>query len=679
MIRFIDRTFNVYNDFDSFNKTGTFNKAGNFNISALKSFEKSRAVSSFKLPALVDVDKAASLLPPNPTEEDCEKVLKLSLFTFMGTDGMRGKVSVEKFSYLEALQKYIGENLITIPLLELSIAAFVRMLKESGRKMKVCIGNDSRDKATNWALVNAVKEAFLKNGVQVVDLGVAPTPYVPQYMLENGIQGGAVLTASHNPSNQNGIKFFFEGKKLLSDGEDGDFILSAYMLEYALTYDADNKGKPESLSADYSAYTELDYVEQAVDFLEKTIPAEYLEKIAGCRIIADTANGAWSLYAKRFFERNKMNVLLLNCQPEGENINHNCGVAEIEGHASFSAAELSSSPEVIRKVYEEGKNNSKDVYGIALDGDGDRGFVMKYDRASDRVIVYDGDAEAYLIESLRHQKSDEGKNAVYTIESDLMVGIEMQEKFNLKPVMVDVGDKWICNQKADELAVGFESSGHVIVPCKAGQVEQNQQEQKKSTSSKILLTGNGLLTALLTIASMESGNVPFEKGYSNTLYTYFVKKELFYNGSSLWLSDLDLIQSEIAKLNGFTTEIISMKDPNVLVFSIFEDGKKCALIFIRNSGTEDKNAVYLKCRNGFEQMLLPITQKISALHRDKMLDITREEVICENKILSILNSKGFFVKGDLNSTPSGVLESALHALVKERIICNQDDSYSLLA
>ncbi len=654
MIRFIDRTFKTYNDFD--------------NSNALKSFEKSRAVSSFKLPALVDVEKAASLLPSNPTEEDCEKVLKLSLFTFMGTDGMRGKVSVEKFSYLEALRKYIGENLITIPLLELSIAAFVRMLKESGRKMKVCIGNDSRDKATNWALVNAVKEAFLKSGVQVVDLGVAPTPYVPQYMLENGIQGGAVLTASHNPSNQNGIKFFFEGKKLLSDGPDGDFILSAYMLEYAAAYDADSD-RSTSISADYTAYTSLDYVEQAVDFLEKTIPAEYLQKISGCRIIADTANGAWSLYAKRFFERNKMNAQLLNCVPEGENINHNCGVAEIEGHAAFDEKALSSAPEVIRKVYAEGKNSSEDVYGIAVDGDGDRGFVMKYDKISDKVIVYDGDAEAYLIESLIYKKSDENKSAVFTIESDLMVGIEMQEKFGLKPVMVDVGDKWICNQNPEELAVGFESSGHAIVPCKTENAENPQ----------ILLTGNGLLTALLTIASMEYGNTSFEKGYSNTLYTYFVKKELFYNGSSLWLSDLSLIQSEIAKLNGFTTEIICMKDPNVLVFSIFENGKKCALIFIRNSGTEDKNAVYLKCRNGFEQMLLPITQKLSALHRSKMLDSTREEVICENKILSILQSKGFFVKGDLNSTPAGVIESALHALVKERIICNQDDSYRLLA
>ena len=670
MIRFIDRTFKTYT-LQELKGRGIKDSKGNSKGKALQVFAESKALTSYPLPALVDVEKAVSLLPENPSEEDCEKILKLSVFTFMGTDGMRGKVSVEKFSYLQALQKYTGENLITIPLLELSVAAFVRMLKETGRKMQVCVGNDSRDKATNWALVNAVRNAFLKNGVQLTDLGVIPTPYVPQYMLANGIQGGAVLTASHNPSNQNGIKFFFDGKKLLSDGPDGDFILSAYMVELALSESEkgncsnDFEADMDFKKCDYTNYDYQDYVDKAVNFLEKTISPEYKQKIRGCRIIVDTANGAWSVYAKRFFERNNMSVELLNCTPNGENINHNCGVAEIEGHADFSAQELSSAPEVIRKVYTEGKNNSKDVYGIALDGDGDRGFVMKYDRNLDKVIVYDGDAEAYLIEALS-AKGSNAKNAVFTIESDLMVGIEMQEKFGLNPLMVDVGDKWICNQNPEELEIGFESSGHVIVPCRIG-------------NSKILLTGNGLLTALLTIVSMESGNLPFEKGYSNTLYTYFVKKELFYNGSSLWISDLNLIQDEIAKLKGFSTEIIRMKDPNVLVFSIFENGQKCALIFIRNSGTEDKNAVYLKCRKGFEQILLPITQKISALHRSQMLDSTREEVICENNILGILKSKGFFVKGDLNSASSGVIESALHALVKERIICNKDDSYHLLA
>ncbi|MBP5251193.1 MAG: hypothetical protein J6Z17_02140 [Treponema sp.] len=638
MIRFITRSF-----------SDTAEKENNPKI---KAFVKSSAFTSYSLPALVDIDKVISLLPENPSEEDCAKVLKLSLFSFMGTDGMRGKVSVDSFGYMESLRKYIGENLITVPLLELSIAAFVRMLKETGRRLDVCIGNDSRDKATEWTLVNAVKNSFLKGGVKLSNLGVVPTPYVPQFMLANNIQGGAVLTASHNPSNQNGIKFFFDGKKLLSDGKDGDFILSAYMVEFALAEKIPDEKKYDAV--------EYDYLDEAVKFLNETVKPEYRDKIAKTRIIADAANGAWSLFAKKYFEDNGMNVLLLNCKPEGENINHNCGVAEIEGHASFTKEELAAAPEVIRRVYDEGKASKESVYGIAVDGDGDRGFVMKYDAASDSVIVYDGDAEAYLIETLIHGDSGKKKTAVYTIESDLMVGIEMQEKFGLEPKMVDVGDKWICNQNAEELAIGFESSGHAIVPCMAG--------------GKILLTGNGLLTALLTIASMEDGNASFEKGYSNTLYTYFVKKELFYNGSPLWNEDAEVIKAELAKLSGVSYETVSMKDPNVLVFSIFKDAKKCALIFIRNSGTEDKNAVYLKCRNGFENSFLPVTQKIRELHREKMLDPTREEVVFEKKILEIIKEKGVFEKKDI-SGPSGTIESALHALVKERVICNKDDSY----
>lgn len=639
MLRFITRSF-----------TGLEEKEKN---PAVVKFTKSNAFNGYKLPALLDIDKVISLLPENPTEEDCDKVLKLSLFSFMGTDGMRGKVSIEKFSYKDAICKYLNENLITAALLEISVKAFVRMMKETHRALNVCIGNDSRDKTTNWTLINAVKNTFLGCGANVTDLDITPTPYVPQYMLANDIPGGAVLTASHNPSNQNGIKFFFDGKKLLSDGTDGDFILSAYMLQEAMNEPCDGERK----------YTAIDYLESAIKFLENTISPEYKEKFKNCKIIADTANGAWSLYAKLYFERNKINAELLNFKPEGENINHNCGVAEIEGHAAFTKDELKSAPEVIRQVYDQGKSSSKNVYGIAVDGDGDRGFVMKYDKASDSVIVYDGDAESFLIESLIYDKSHKGRTAVFTIESDLMVGLEMQDKFGLVPHMVDVGDKWICNQDPKNLEIGFESSGHVILPCKVRNTE------------KILLTGNGLLTALMTIASMEAGNKSFEKGYSNTLYTYFVKKELFYNGSPLWNEDVELIQKEIKALGEFTLENVQMKDPNVLVYYVLKDGKKCALIFIRNSGTEDKNAVYLKCRSGIEEKLLPVVQKLRELHRAKMLDSSREEVVLENEILKIIREKGHFVKKDLCSAESGTVESALHALVKERIISNHSDSY----
>lgn len=655
---------------------------------AIRQLSSSKAFKEYKFPALLDADKVITLLPENATEEDCAKVFKLSLFSFMGTDGMRGKVCTQRFEGIETFRKYLGENLISVSLLELSALAFIRMLKEYNKEqtedldksqnesLKICFGNDSRDKATGWTLRDSLIDVFAKNGVEVINLDVIPTPYVPHYMLCNDIKGGAVLTASHNPSNQNGIKYFLEGKKLLSDGEHGDYILSAYMYEAALNL-TDSIGSPNpsevspakasttSISPS-SRVTTLNYSDQAVKFLENTIVSQNIAELAKCRIIIDTANGAWSECAVKFVSKNKINAKIINCEPKGENINHNCGVAEIEGHSFFAKEDLISSPEIIQLVYQEKS------YGIAVDGDGDRGFVLKYDSEKDGVIVYDGDAEACLIASLAKStgsSTSNSKQAVFTIESDLMVSLEMQEKFKLTPKMVDVGDKWICCQNPEEMSIGFESSGHVIIPCTI-------TPNNSLSSNKTLLSGNGLLTAFMTIISLQKGNLPFEKGYSNTFYTYFVNKNLFYNGSNLWKKDEALIKETIARNKTLSLKQIQMKDPNILVFNIIYQGKICALLFSRNSGTEDKNAVYLKCRKGFEDRFLPLANELSLQHCKNMKDNTREEVICENKIMETIDKKGFAVKADLDSSfDSGIIESAFHALVKEKLICNQNDSY----
>ena len=661
---------------------------------AIRQLSSSKAFKEYKFPALLDADKVITLLPENATEEACAKVFKLSLFSFMGTDGMRGKVCTQRFEGLETLRKYLVENLISLSLLELSALAFIRMLKEYNKEqtedldksqnesLKICFGNDSRDKATGWILRDSLIDVFAKNGVEVINLDVIPTPYVPHYMLCNDIKGGAVLTASHNPSNQNGIKYFLDGKKLLSDGEHGDYILSAYMYEAALNL-TDSIGSPnpsevypsEASTTSISPsprVTTLNYSDQAVKFLENTIVSQNIAELAKCRIIIDTANGAWSECAVKFVSKNKINAKIINCEPKGENINHNCGVAEIEGHSFFAKEDLISSPEIIQLVYEEGKNSAAAVYGIAVDGDGDRGFVLKYDSEKDGVIVYDGDAEAYLIASLSKAACNcdtTNKQAVFTIESDLMVSLEMQDKFNLTPKMVDVGDKWICCQNPEEMSIGFESSGHVIIPCTI-------TPNNSLSSNKTLLSGNGLLTAFMTIISLQKGNLPFEKGYSNTFYTYFVNKNLFYNGSDLWKKDEALIKETIARDKTLSLKQIQMRDPNVLVFNIIYQGKICALLFSRNSGTEDKNAVYLKCRKGFEDRFLPLANELSLQHCKNMKDNTREEVICENKIMETIDKKGFAVKADLDSAfDSGIIESAFHALVKEKLICNQNDSY----
>ena len=635
---------------------------------ALKAFAESKAVQSYPYPALVDIDKAAGLLSANPTEEECEKVLMLSRFSFMGTDGMRGKVRTEPAKGLEALRLFTQENTLSADIVKLSVKAFTKMLTENKLVKEgdcFCTGNDGRDLATNWILSNSMIEGFTESGMNVADLGVTPTPYVPLYMLEHSLTGGAMLTASHNPSNQNGIKFFIDGKKLLSEGQLGDFVLSAYMYEFAVAETSENKAAGSCIK--------IDNVDRSVQFLEEMLPADFAETLKKADLFVDAANGSWTEAVKKLLQKNNVNFTLTSLTPTGANINANCGVAEIEGHAGYSAAEVPFAPSLAQKIYAAGKECGHSVYGIAVDGDGDRGFVLQYIPEKDYVKVYDGDEESYLIAALRFAGQDcSGMQAVCTIESDIMAGLNMQKDFALKPETVDVGDKWICNFPAEKLALGFESSGHVIIPCTV----------KIDGKEKVLLSGNGMLTALYTILSLLKGNKAFEPGFSKTYYTYFVNKNLFYPGSSLWSADKEMTEKALAewkesRANKASVEIkqIIFKDPNVLAYGIIEDNVQTAMLFSRNSGTEDKNAVYLKCKPELKDGLLPIAELLRDAHRKDMPVQGIPETECVNKAMKLLAEKGSFKAADLTNDEM-LANSVLHAMVREGRICGKDGVYT---
>ena len=240
-------------------------------------------------------------------------------------------------------------------------------------------------------------------------------------------------------------------------------------------------------------------------------------------------------------EENGVPFVLTSATPTGANINAGCGVAEIEGHESYSSYDIPFSPEIVKAVYKKGSesqaNTDEPVFGIAVDGDGDRGFVLQYKKETDSVKVYDGDEEAFLIATMMMgnvelDSCDARKRVVCTVESDVMAPVSMKEKLNTECDNVDVGDKWICNYPADKLLIGFESSGHVIIPCKVN----------TSSGRKTLLSGNGMLTAISTILSLIHGNKSFERGFSKTYYTYFVDKNLFYPDSPIWNKDVEIIE-----------------------------------------------------------------------------------------------------------------------------------------
>ncbi|MBP5551773.1 MAG: hypothetical protein J6X41_00140, partial [Spirochaetales bacterium] len=302
---------------------------------------------------------------------------------FFGTDGIRGKVSTQEASPLDSLDLFLSETLITPTLIDLAVRAFVRMVGGNASST-FATGSDGRDSVTGNALVDAMNKAFASCGGNVDYLGVVPTPVVPLHQLEHGCLGAAMLTASHNPSNQNGIKFFIDGKKLLPEDKMGDYTLSAIMVELA-----QSEEKP---SVPAGTVRTVDCTQRVATLMDSCVDAKRMKDI---HFIIDTAAGAWTRYADAFFSRNGIPFTRVSADEQGYNINSHCGVAEIEGHDSYTREQAEFAPVIVKTLFENPAS-----YGIVTDGDGDRGMLLKYDGSTDCVKVYDGDEESFLVLSL---------------------------------------------------------------------------------------------------------------------------------------------------------------------------------------------------------------------------------------------------------------------------------------
>ena len=563
----------------------------------------------------------------------------LNGINFFGTDGIRGKVSKEETSPLSSLELFLDETVITPALIDLAVRAFVRMVGGNSSSVFVT-GSDGRDSALDYALTNAMNNAFASCGAAVDYLGVVPTPIVPLHQLEHGCLGAAMLTASHNPSNQNGIKFFIDGKKLLPEDKMGDYTLSALMVELAQS--------DEKPSCKSGAIRNVDCAERIAALMDSCVNAKRMRDI---HFIIDTAAGAWTRYADAFFSRNGIPFTRVSADEKGYNINSHCGVAEIEGHESYSREQAEYAPSIVKKLFENPAS-----YGIVTDGDGDRGMLLKYDSATDCVKVYDGDEESFLVLSMMKAdgKVPAGSCVVHTLESDIMASVSFAKEFGCKAVITDVGDKWICNCPEKNIVIGFESSGHVIIPLEA--------------AGKPYLSGNGLLTATLAALALKEGHRSFVRGFSKTWYSYFVDKALFADGTTLWKEDSDLINGLISEAlagkSGYSYELRHFMDRNVLAFQVIKDGLTVALLISRNSGTEDKNAVYLKSIEDLVPALRPIAQALADNHRAKMRNPRRKEASTAASVMAAISREGRFELTEEQSKDP-MMNSVLHALERE--------------
>ncbi len=381
-------------------------------------------------------------------------------FSLQGTDGIRRETklsSSQETSSLTPQEVFLKLGFITEEFMEIYAYAHIKQLMSTGKIQagdSVVIGWDPRDPKGNYT--SAVVSGVCKAGVNALILGVVPTPLVPMYMLYKNARGGLMVTASHNPRDQNGIKIFssFKGLKLLPDN---DLILTRAVLEV----------EPSTLGKLTLKGKRIDSRKEALELFRNFslapkntwIPPEFEKNLfKNITLVVDAANGSLSEIAANIFHQVGFgNVIEVNSKLNGD-VNLKSGVADLEGKVIITrkmtekGTGIFSKHLAVTKLLDLGQKNrtlvakgDKKICGAVFDADGDRFYRLDYDASKDALIVMNGDEAAffqakYLITS--NPKQYKGTRYINTVESDFNASVAAK-KLGFLPVLTPVGDKWI--------------------------------------------------------------------------------------------------------------------------------------------------------------------------------------------------------------------------------------------
>ncbi|MES9991024.1 MAG: phosphoglucosamine mutase [Candidatus Thiodiazotropha sp.] len=325
---------------------------------------------------------------------------------YFGTDGVRGR---------------FGEGPIT-PEFVLKLGWAVGRILGTEAKSRVLIGKDTR--ISGYLLESALEAGLTAAGVNITLLGPMPTPSVAYLTRTLHAQAGVVISASHNPYMDNGIKFFSaEGLKLPDEVE---LAIEAEMEKPLTTVDSSELGRAEKMAAEG----------RYIEFCKSTIPLK--TRFKGMKIVVDCANGATYNIAPYVFDEMGADVIAIGNQPNGFNINDGVG---------------STYPEHLKAAVLEHKAD----LGIALDGDGDR--IIMIDEKGNMV---DGDEILYIIACSRMRHGVLKGAVVGTLMSNLGLEHALRDH-GVVFERTQVGDRYIMERLTEKgWVLGGEQSGHII-------------------------------------------------------------------------------------------------------------------------------------------------------------------------------------------------------------------------
>ena len=325
--------------------------------------------------------------------------------------------------------------------------SLARQVRENlGRKPKFVTGRDTRE-SSEWIERALHAGAHSENAV-CESAEVITTPGVAFLAKHFGFDAGIVISASHNPFHDNGIKIFSpSGKKIDSETEQK---IEADIFQ-------NQNGEISIEKSDFEKSKAKAYQNAYLEHFEK----EFADlNLADLKIVMDCANGAASFLAPKLFEKFGAEVVALNCEPNGKNINDNCGSLFVRN--------------LQKKVSEENAD-----FGVAFDGDADRSLF-----SDENGNLVDGDSTLWIMaQHLTAHNKLKNQKIVATVMSNIGLEKALETK-NIELLRTDVGDKYVLAELlSTNSAVGGEQSGHIIFPEKS-------------------LVGDGIMTALLILEAI---------------------------------------------------------------------------------------------------------------------------------------------------------------------------------
>jgi len=359
-----------------------------------------------------------------------------------GTDGIRGISNEYPMTAEMALN--VGR-------------AIAYLSKRQGHTPKIIIGKDTRLSGDMFEA--AIISGICSMGVNAISVGVIPTPGIAFLTYNMRADAGIVISASHNPMQDNGIKIFNSDGFKLSDEKESrieELIL------------ANNMNKLHPALKEMGKLSRLDDAAgRYVDFLKSAFPQEINPE--GIKVVLDCSNGATYRVAPAVFAELGVEVTTLFNQPDGKNINFNCG----SQHPEILAAE------VIRQ---------KTDVGFAFDGDGDRVIAV-----DEKGTVLTGDRILAICSSILKKEGKLKNNLVVrTVMSNLGLSVAFQE-LGIDSVFAQIGDRFVLEEMlARDAIIGGEDSGHIIF------LQHHT-------------TGDGLITALQVMAAMKKEGKPLSE------------------------------------------------------------------------------------------------------------------------------------------------------------------------